>query len=55
VAAIEKLLNVRGESADKTAEGKTRYLTEGLKAIQEHVSQRRCRERGYIESEVNGK
>ena len=52
--AVDKLL-AAGGGAIKTAPEKTAFITDGLKAIQEHVTQKRCKEKSSIDDLLSGK
>ena len=54
VAAVTQLLDAGG-GAIKTAKEKTAFITDGLKAVQEHVTQKRCKEKSGIDELLQGK
>ena len=52
--AVDLLLAARAGQV-LTAADKTGYVWDGLKAIQEHVTQRRCKEKSQIEEALVGR
>ena len=54
VKAVDLLLAARAGQV-LTAADKTGYVWDGLKAIQEHVTQRRCKEKSQIEEALVGR